>query len=215
MKIFGIGLSRTGTLSLSRALEILGYQTCHYPLEILSYDSGNPALKLGRFESYDAFVDFPVPLFYQELDRLCPGSKFILTVRDMRSWLRSCAHLFRKPFDEKKRPLWWTDHHNGFWDESNVEKINRLRRDVYGTIVFDEKKFRETYERHIKVIEVDFLSRPRDLLVLNICGGDDWVPLCRFLEKPVPQIPFPRENVTGKNKKVSFLDRFKYRLKGM
>jgi len=31
MKIFGIGLSKTGTSSLAHALEILGYKTRDYP----------------------------------------------------------------------------------------------------------------------------------------------------------------------------------------
>jgi len=33
MKVFGIGLSRTGTYSLSKALDVLGFYTIHYPID--------------------------------------------------------------------------------------------------------------------------------------------------------------------------------------
>jgi len=33
---------------------------------------------------------------------------------------------------------------------------------------------------------------PERLLVFNVADG--WAPLCRFLEAPVPETPFPRSN---------------------
>jgi len=47
-KIFGIGLSGTGTNSLCKALEELGYPAKHYPLG------------LEDFDRYEAFADTPV-----------------------------------------------------------------------------------------------------------------------------------------------------------
>jgi hypothetical protein len=35
---------------------------------------------------------------------------------------------------------------------------------------------------------------PERLLVFEL--GDGWEPLCRFLGKPVPEIPFPQTNTT-------------------
>ena len=51
-KIFGIGLSKTGTSSLSEALEILGYSTVHFPStlsEIAYYDAATDSTVARRF----------------------------------------------------------------------------------------------------------------------------------------------------------------------
>ncbi|MBL0299362.1 MAG: hypothetical protein IPQ21_19985 [Betaproteobacteria bacterium] len=45
-------------------------------------------------EQNEALTDTPIPSFYRELDRRYPGAKFILTVRDMESWLLSCKRQF-------------------------------------------------------------------------------------------------------------------------
>ena len=33
------------------------------------------------------------------------------------------------------------------------------------------------------------------LLTLNICDGDEWEPLCQFLDVPAPNATFPKLNV--------------------
>ena len=77
-KVLGVGLSKTGTSSLSAALTILGYRTVHYP----------PLDRLRELlDDSDAATDTPVACSFRELDRQYPGSRFILTVRDPDSWL--------------------------------------------------------------------------------------------------------------------------------
>lgn len=179
MKIFGIGLSKTGTSSLARALEILGYRTKDYP-GIERYLPGDLAsIDASLLEQYDALTDTPIPSFYRELDRAYPGAKFILTVRDMPGWLQSCKKQF-------------TERHAQAMNEAHA----RLFHDLYGTTVFDEAKFRAGYERFARGVLDYFAARPHDLLVLNITAGEGWERLCAFLDKPVPDIPFPKANVT-------------------
>ena len=88
MKVFGIGLQRTGTMSLAKALNILQIKTLHWPWQLL-HDSDHEVLR-----EFDGFVDFPIPLMYKKLDVKYPSSKFILTVRDKNSWLGSVQWLF-------------------------------------------------------------------------------------------------------------------------
>ena len=78
IKIFGIGLSRTGTTSLTLALSELGLHAYHFPR--------------GRevIDSVDAATDTPVAAWYQDLDAAYPDSKFILTLRHRPEWLDSC-----------------------------------------------------------------------------------------------------------------------------
>src|SRR5438105_11325665 len=85
-KIFGIGLSKTGTTSLANALQILGYKTKDN-MGVVNYATHDlSSVHLEVVEAYDALTDTPIPSFYRELDARYPGSRFILTVRDSDEW---------------------------------------------------------------------------------------------------------------------------------
>jgi len=177
-KIFGIGLSRTGTMSLDKALEILGYKSKHAPLDILEYNSGSLSIKLNKVQDYDALTDAHVAKFYKELDVAYPDSKFILTVREMKSWLKSCEKYFINP-------------------ASSIDNIHKqLMYDLYNTIKFNKVKFKEAYLRHLDDVLSYFKNRGNDLLIIDICAGEGWEKLCPFLDKPVPDVPFPKLNKT-------------------
>jgi hypothetical protein len=179
MKIFGIGLSKTGTTSLASALELLGYRTRDYP-GLARYAPGDLAtLDAAVLDSHDALTDTPIPSLYRELDARYPGSKFILTVRDIDGWLKSC----KKQFTEKHAANLSEAHH-------------RLFMDLYGSTVFDEALFRQGYARFVDGVSAHFRERPADLLILDVTAGEGWEKLCPFLGKPAPELPFPKANVT-------------------
>jgi len=168
MKIFGIGLSRTGTLSLAIALRELGYKTVHYP---------NPPLipeLIDVIKDYDAACDTPIALAYKELDKAFPNSKFILTTRSLESWIESCRNFkhFRVGLKFQKK---------------------QVRLLLYGYNGFHEGKFIETYIRHNKEIREYFKDR-NDLLIINMINGDGWEKLCAFLNKEIPNKPFPHRH---------------------
>lgn len=178
-KLFGIGLSKTGTTSLAHALEILGYRTKDY-LGISRYSRGDlSSIDLDVLDQYDALTDTPIPSFYRELDVRYPNSKFILTVRDREGWLKSCKKQFTQRLAEKQN-----------------EAHKRLFLDLYGTDVYDEQKFISGYETFVGGVIEYFKNRPLDLLVIDVAGGDGWEKLCPFLGKPIPDGPFPKANVT-------------------
>lgn len=180
MKIFGIGLSKTGTTSLAQALEILGYRVKDYP-GIERYRAGDvTSIDRTVIDGHDALTDTPIPSFFRELDQAYPGSKFILTIRDTDSWLRSCKKQFTPALAAKQN-----------------EAHRKLFLDLYGTDVYDETKFLQGYRRHIDQVLEYFKDRPADLLVLDLTAGDGWHKLCAFLGKPVPDRPFPKANVTA------------------
>lgn len=180
MKIFGIGLSKTGTSSLASALGILGYKVKDYP-GIDVYKPGDlSSIEASLLEEYDALTDTPIPSFYKELDKAFPGAKFILTVRDKDAWLRSCAKQFTDKLAARQN-----------------EAHNRLFMDLYGTTVFDAEKLSQGYDRFVSGVLEYFKNRTNDLLVMNIAGGDGWEKLCPFLGMPTPERPFPKANVTA------------------
>jgi hypothetical protein len=101
--VFGIGLSRTGTGSLSSALNILGWKTIHFPSDSLTFQNlcyGN--FNLPILQSYNAITDTPAAAYFAQFDITFPGSKFILTVRDVDTWLLR-GHLWY--MDVSTRPL--------------------------------------------------------------------------------------------------------------
>ena len=178
-KIFGIGLSKTGTTSLSNALQILGYNTKDN-MGVIKYAAGDvSSVDLDLVDANDALTDTPIPSFYRELDVRYPGSKFILTVRDSEGWLRSCKKQFTPRFAGIQ-----TDAHK------------RLFMDLYGTDAFDDRGFAHGYERFVDGAREYFKDRQSDFLIIDIAAGEGWEKLCPFLEKPVPDIPFPKANVT-------------------
>ncbi|MEM9887125.1 MAG: sulfotransferase family protein [Bacteroidota bacterium] len=177
-KIFGIGLSKTGTTSLARALHKLGYPTKDFP-SIIYKPHRLVGLNEEQLHHYTAFTDISVVPFYKELDKRFPNAKFIYTIRDKKEWLASCAHYPRFNRSVFSLPL----------------NIIKLRQEIYGTVKFDEEKFAAAYEKHHKDVMKHFKDRPTDLLVLNICEGQKWQPLCQFLQEPQPEEQFPFANV--------------------
>ena len=178
-KIFGIGLSKTGTSSLARALEILGYRTKDY-LGISRYVLGDlSSVDLAAVDAHDALTDTPIPSFFRELDARYPGSKFILTVRDREGWLASCEKQFTRRLAEKQS-----------------EAHRRLFLDLYGTDVYEKQKFLDGYTRFLDGVKEYFADRSDDLLILDVTAGEGWERLCPFLGKQVPLVPFPKANVT-------------------
>ena len=179
MKIFGIGLSKTGTTSLAQALIALGYRTKDNP-GLSRFAKGDlSSIDARLLEDHDALTDTPIPSFYRELDAKYPNAKFILTIRDKSGWLISCKKQFTQRLADKQN-----------------EAHNQLFLDLYECTVFDEAKFAAGYDRFVSAVLEHFRQRPDKLLVMNVAAGDGWEKLCPFLGKPIPDVPFPKANVT-------------------
>jgi hypothetical protein len=177
-KIFAIGLSRTGTLSLTRALATLGIEVQHYPND----PQTQAELKTGRYrltvlERVQALTDIPVAPFYPQLDAAYDGSKFILTTRDTDAWLASVDNHFRMYLETRR------DAFDDF-----------VLACVYGSLEFSAERFRYVKEHHEESVRRYFAGRPDRLLVLDISRGEGWDELCDFLGRPVPSMPYPHEN---------------------
>ena len=195
-KVFGLGLSRTGTTSLTHALRFLGYSAVHFPLGILKYHRGLLELNHKRVAQFDALTDTPVARMYKELDHSFPNSKFILTTRDIESWARSMQRLNLSYRSLRFNP-----------------KINQLTKDLYGVHSFYEsKKLQERFAKHEEEVRTYFKDRiGSDLLVFNVTAGDGWDTLCNFLGHPVPKnTPFPRYNQGHSTTFENIIDFFRY-----
>jgi hypothetical protein len=194
-RIFGVGLSRTGTTSLTSAIGRLGFRAVHFPADdasrgqIMSFMAGEgDALRLTILEEVDALTDTPVCATFEALDAAYPGSKFILTVRERERWLDSCRAYWSdgiEPFVRDNPGDPWTAY------------IETLSDALYGGTRFDRGRFAAAYDAHEARVRAHFRRRPADLLVLDICAGDGWDPLCGFLNLTPPDEEFPWEYAGG------------------
>jgi hypothetical protein len=178
-KVFGIGLSRTGTTSLTEALRLLGYKAVHCPLSIVALNGKGLKLSTDIVSRFDAFTDSPVARMYKELDGAFPGSKFILTIRPLERWMDSMRRM---------RP--------SFFLLKALPKVRQLARDLSGTTSFsDDVALAKAFVGHSRHVREYFGERlGKDLLVLDVSAADAWDRLCAFLGQEKPSRPFPHYN---------------------
>ena len=108
MKIFCIGLNKTGTISLHQALTDLGFASLHWggPASRRAVErairEGAPLLE--HLGDYDAYSDIQrLSMSFDVLDRQYPGSRFILTTRDVDEWIDSRRRHVERNRERKER----------------------------------------------------------------------------------------------------------------
>lgn len=174
-KIFCVGYQKTGTSSLGRALEHMGYRVCGaVGLKEPDLPRTIREVAFAQIPKFDAFQDNPWPILFRELDQRCPGSKFILTRRDPDSWIASVIKHFAS-----------THHPMQEW--------------IYGVgyPLGNEQIFLDQYHEHNRAVLEYFVDRPSDLLVLDIESDLLWVDIAEFLQAKPPNVPFPHANKGG------------------
>ena len=182
--VFGIGLSKTGTTSLSDALGILGFRSFHLPPIATADATGHIVMDWPWWVyRYDALTDLTVAVIYRELADVFPNARFVYTQRAMEPWLDSC----RRHFTTSLSQLRVTQRQT---------YLNDLCDAFYGSHVFDAPRYRATYEAHEAGVH-EFFASGRPLLKVDLTAGDGWRALCPFLGKAVPDVPFPASN-TGR-----------------
>lgn len=197
LAVIGAGFGRTGTLSLRQALERLGLGPCYHMHEVVEnpghvgfWQRAGDGVAVDWDEllgSYRSAVDWPVCSFWAELAAYYPGAKVILTVRDPGRWFESAWSTI---FPRITRAV--------AEDDEIGRRRTRMQRQLiveqtFGGDVESPEHARHMFLRHIA--RVKEALPPERLLVYEIVEG--WAPLCRFLERPVPDAPFPRVNATA------------------
>jgi len=197
LQVIGSGFGRTGTLSLKKALEILGVGPCYHMTEVLKrpshikawYDISRdqPADWPTLFQDFKSTVDFPASIFYKELLTTFPEAKVIHTVRDPARW-----------YDSTYETIYNASSLFPRWLRKIIPTINyfsKMESRLIWERLFEGRfedrqwtlEFFEAYTAKVK------RSVPAErLLIFNIKDG--WEPLCAFLDLPVPDVPFPFVN---------------------
>lgn len=153
MKVFGIGLNKTGTKTLGRHLTQLGFRNRSYDsnnvYESESFElwqQGNLDALLDLLEDYDSCEDWPWCLVYRELDERFPDAKFVLTIRSTPDvWYRSLCNM-----------------------SVRIGPLPLFERHVYGSSMPQgrKKEHIRIYQDHERAVEQYFKDRPDKLLKL-------------------------------------------------
>jgi Sulfotransferase domain len=204
MKLIGAGLPRTGTLSQKVALEILGLAPCYHMVNVLgdldeaqlwrrALDGERPWDEV--FGGFQATVDWPGSFFYKDLIGVYPDAKVLLSVREADAWERSMRDtiwglfygdvLMRDLSAARARvdPKWhgYIEMMKEMWRRSGL--ISEGADTASDSMRSAMHRFNEEVQ----------MTVPADrLLVWSVSDG--WEPLCRFLDLPVPSMPFPHLN---------------------
>lgn len=198
MKIFGVGFIKTGTVSLGRALQCLGYAHCHGSFlvgnrMIEPYLSGNLEPLFQEIEKYDSFEDFPfcAPGMMKILDHKYPDSKFILTTREGESWYQSVTNYL-----EPNNMVLTSQKANKTRPMGNLYGLINYLLVTFGTLDMtnNKKHYIEKYQEYNQSVIDHFKECPDKLLVVSWMEGDGWEKLCSFLNKSIPKITFPHAN---------------------
>jgi hypothetical protein len=205
-RVFNIGLPKTATHSLHSALEILGLRSLHNPEDLRSQTLAG-CYQFDR-DDWRALTNF-CEHCYPQLDREYPRSKFILTVRDKTSWLDSWERqvskgeaFARKSLVERlisRNPISLSRAMQRRLSSELVTTPRVARIQIFGCYTFNRDRASYVYDLHYNNALEYFARRPRDLLVMDIPGGDGWDKLCEFLSVPSPDTPFPHHYATHRS----------------
>lgn len=220
MQVLGLGLSRTGTASFSRALEILLQgPSYHGGANLLAGNDShmrrwNDVLRISlrlrqdpssvtvaervfqkfliakQLEGFVALSDAPSIMYAEILMELYPDAKIIVTTRDEKKWWKSIEPVVERS-DKKSYTNLLFFWVPGLRHWAEYVDLNRYGR--YGELYYIGKELRPgpyTYSRHYEYLE---RVVPKEKLhYYDIKSG--WAPLCEILQLPIPDIDFPFEN---------------------
>jgi hypothetical protein len=206
LQVIGVGMHRTGSMSVKAALERLGFGPCYHGLEALrrgrdgehwlaAYETGGEIDWSVIFEGYRATMDWPTVHFWEQLATAYPDAKILLTDRDPELWWDSHVEMFQRGAEFSQQ---LTDEQRQWAEESGFARMQAALAMIvpaaFDGRVFDKAHCLRVFEQHYERVRRTVPAER--LLVYRVQEG--WEPLCRFLGVDAPDEPFPHVNV-GEN----------------
>ena len=180
-KVFGIGLSRTGTTSLASALTTLGIDAAHWTNPLTHQILSDMDLFM-----FGACTDCSVSPKFERLYYLYPNAQFVYTRRDVEAWVQS--------FWKHHRRVSWAGDMKAFREAFNERPFPDAAVEF---ALYTTDDVRDSYRAFEQRVRGFFSDKPKGkLLELDISAGQGWPELCAFLDKPVPETPFPKLNTS-------------------
>ncbi len=188
-KIFGIGLSKTGTTSLAAALEILGLHTAHFRNPLT-----RAIIEDADFDLFDALNDGPVSAHFEALHGQYPNALFICTTRPFAAWEQSVrAHRIRARGTDAPRDI------DAIAAAEGPDSPLAARLPIHDAI-WRHPDLASVHAQWEARVARFFADKPDKLLRFSVFEGQGWETLCGFLDLGVPAEPFPHANMARKAK---------------
>ncbi|CAH8610646.1 unnamed protein product [Schistosoma bovis] len=217
LEVIVVGLNKTGTSYLKSALEILYHGTtclhytdliyqsndiidkwlelhlCQYQTKFNGFHYNKQELLKLLLKNYKSVSGIPITSFLNDLIQMYPNVKVILTVRNAELWHAACrTNLIPYQSNESKLQKFFYKFSLFTWlMKLNQLKLLSLQNTLGNTInLKNDNELIHAYSRWNDYVQ---LIVPKDrLLIYNIKQG--WLPLCEFLNKPIPCCTFPGRN---------------------
>eukprot|EP01084_Bolivina_argentea_P258075 434928_1 len=207
LKIIVAGISRSGTTSLGRALNILGYGPIWHMtlvpftklLKVSWWIDKWEKVQNNEYVDYDEFfsmvncnvaMDVPTCQCWQQLYSYYPNAKIIICIRDdFDRWKKS----FQMVADYTMNSKIITVSMYVFG-----AKWIKWLRNVYMPPEYKRYDFKtkDDYMNHVKEIKHK-VGNDNNVFVLNVSEQKGWKQLCEFLNKPIPECSYPYANTEG------------------
>ena len=192
MKLIWISLPEFENQEYKKALGFLDYKV-YGNLEIFQneghIDQWND-LMMGKvdkldwkdiFEGYDALIQSPPAMYYNEILKAYPNAKVVMEVTNSNIWYKRVKRV--------KRFFWWLNWLRFF----NKPGKYLVMMDKMFFILFKNDfspiNAQVKYNTFISGVKQ---SIPEDQLFI-IKPEEGWQPLCQFLNKPIPKEKFPNQ----------------------
>jgi hypothetical protein len=189
-KVFGIGLSRTGTTSLNKALNLLGLRAFHW-----RFPPENRILRIEDAYYCDAITDINAAFCFETLSRMFPNAKFVYTSRPLDSWVPSVVKHYdaETPADLKLRMQTFA---TGEKPAPSLLNHSPLYHAIHHALYTGHASWPEAYMAHDRSVRTFFKDSGRLLEFGLFDHNHGWNELCAFLERKIPTLPYPHERWT-------------------
>ncbi|PTB62341.1 hypothetical protein BBK36DRAFT_1129459 [Trichoderma citrinoviride] len=198
LQVIGAGFARTGTVSMALALEkILDGPVCHGGTQLLGREDAYVQKWLAVYAAKDnkpkrlaalrevtrgfvAITDTPGTHFIEDLCEIYPDAQVIGWRRDPEKWWKSMEQMIKHAMPGWLR--WYLIIMPGWrWFPVIMGEMSKRERDLSGSGILEH--YYSKIERIVPENRMYWVEL-----------SDGWAPLCKILDKPIPDCPFPRAN---------------------
>ena len=190
-KIFVFGYNKTGTMSLEKALTILGYKVFHTRggllknnMYVFQYNLHMQRDILKDVDMYDCYIDYPIyePAVFSHIVDEYPDAKYISLTRNLDDYVEAVLQ-------DKIKRLKRGSFDNWNWLGVGDEEVFKNYPDYQKQWIKGRTEFK--HDSNINLLFKNNIN----YLNMNICdNGDGWEKLCKFLDKDIPDVDFPHRN---------------------
>ena len=212
MEVLSLGFPCTGTLDMQAALSTLGYANPYHAASLFENSNdmllwikglrtklrGRTTMKKEDFDKLlghcGAVTDAPCVCCWKELHEAYSKAKVILLEIDEDEWYQSCEFLVDGILKESfgRVVLWMLDPR---WFMRVLMCASRCVQVLLGSTSRTKAKSNAlaAYRAHYSEVRKTI---PSDQLI-DYRLGSGWEPLCAFLRKDIPTVPFPCRDDTS------------------